>query len=85
MFDKKLKGHINWIFKLLHFERFIVELIVFVNDDLKFSIKDEFVMKTIMYVSWMENEEKKLKVFQDLKFKLNEFSKFIREYNISVE
>ena len=85
MFRKQHKGLVNWIFKMLYFERFVCELIVYVNDTVGCCSKDDFISKTIMYVSWMENEEKKLKVFGDLKFKLNDFGRFMKEYNITVE
>ena len=81
---KKLKGHINWIFKLLHFEKFVAELIIFACNQRTCVWLSEFISKTMMYVSWLENEDAKVRIFQDLKFGLNDFCKFMTDFKITV-
>lgn len=73
------------MFKLLHFEKILADLIIFANNTVKGEAFKEFTAKAVMYVSWLESEDLKARILQRLKLGLNDYWRFIQDYNIAIE
>jgi hypothetical protein len=60
-------------------------MVHYVNDILGKKTEDEFIRKAIMYISFIDNVEFKLKLLGELKAKLSDFEGMINSYNVSLD
>jgi len=75
---------VNTIFKFINFEKFLVDMVFYVNDILGKKSDDEFIRKALMYISFIDNLEFKSKLLRDLKSKLADFDALMTSYNVSI-
>ena len=63
----------------------MAELMVFAIDRKDSPSTNEFVSKTLLYLSFLQNEDAKVRLFQHLKQRLDNFWQFAKEHNITIE